>query len=57
MMQYKFVKEKDPNNEYDCTRVTIEANTVSRQDLINSFIEFLGACGYNVEDLKEDWYA
>lgn len=53
---YKFIKTKDENNEFDCTKVTIECDTVNRQDLINTFIEFLAASGYTVEDLKEEWY-
>lgn len=56
-MQHKFTKDIDPDNKYDCTKVTVEVDTVERQELINSFIEFLAGCGYNVEDLKEDWYA
>jgi len=54
---YTFKKDRDPDNEFDTSIVTIEVDTVDRQELINSFIEFLAGCGYNVDDLKEEWYA
>ena len=53
---YTFKKTKDEENQYDCTNVTIELETVDRQEVINTFIEFLAACGYNVNDLKDEWY-
>jgi len=53
---YKFTKTKDETNKFDYTDVTIEVDSETRQELINSFIEFLAGCGFSVEDLKEDWY-
>jgi glycine cleavage system regulatory protein len=53
---YTFKKTKDPDNEYDCNVVTIECDSNERQELINTFIEFLAGCGFSVKDLKDEWY-
>lgn len=54
---YQFKKTPDLDNPFDASTVTVEVDTVERQELINSFIEFLAGCGYHVEDLKEEWYS
>lgn len=54
---YTFKKIPDLDNEFDASTVTIEVDAVDRQELINTFIEFLSGCGFSTEDLKEDWYA
>ncbi len=51
---YRFVKEKDFDNVYDKTRVIIEVESVFRDDLVNAFIEFLAASGFDTQDLKDN---
>ncbi len=51
---YKFIKTKDPDNKFDIADVTMEIDAADRQELIEEFIHFLKACGYNTTDLEED---
>ena len=51
-MQYKFIKEKDPDNRFDTTRVTIECDTVDKQELLEAFYDFLDGCGFHTADLR-----
>lgn len=44
--RYTFLKEPDPGNPYDHTRVEISLNTEGREDVIDAFEEFLRACGF-----------
>jgi hypothetical protein len=48
MNKFTFIKEKDPDNKYDNTKVIIELDTESRADLLETFKEFLLACGFSV---------
>jgi len=52
---YKFTKTKDETNSFDFTNVTVEVvNSDSElDDLIQSFGEFLKACGYSEKLLRE----
>lgn len=45
---YKFIKEIDPDNEFDKSRVVIEVDTECRSDLLEYFEDFLKGCGYSV---------
>lgn len=54
---YKFIKKKDPENKFDNTTVVMTVDAIERQELINAFIEFLGASGFSTKDLEEEWYA
>lgn len=58
-MSYKFIKTKDPNNEFDRTNVEIEvcSEEVTLDDLLEDIEDFLRACGYSIhsiEHVKED---
>lgn len=53
MPKYRFIKFKDDNNRYDVISVTIDVDTVMRQDLIDSFTSFLQACDYPVDGKLE----
>ncbi len=52
---YKFIKTKDETNSYDTTNVTVEVtdSNVLLSDLLQSIGEFLLACGYSPEALRE----
>lgn len=52
---YKFIKTKNETNKFDLTNVTIEVvdSDSSLDDLVQSFGEFLAACGYSTKLLKE----
>ncbi len=43
---YKFIKTKDETNDYDITNVLLS-------DLLQTIGEFLLACGYSPEALRE----
>ena len=51
-MAYKFIKTKDPKNEFDNTdaMIRIENNEVTLTEVIVAFEDFLRACGYQVEN-------
>lgn len=53
-MSYKFIKTKDPDNEFDKTNVIIEIpdEDVVLDDIVEAFVEFLKACTYSIEDLE-----
>lgn len=53
MPQYTFSKKMDPDNRFDCTNVTVEVDTVSLNDLIEAFGEFLKGCGYSYNGTLE----
>ena len=55
-MKITFTKDRDLTNEFDTTKVVLEVETESKQEVINAFIEFLAGSGFSVEDLKEEWY-
>lgn len=52
---YKFIKIKDETNKFDLTDVTIEMSDsdYTLDEVLQSFGEFLVACGYSIELLKE----
>ena len=44
----KFIKERDLDNEFDSTTITVESSSVSLPDILNDFAHFLKACGYSI---------
>ena len=50
---YIFKSIKDPENKYDISDITFEIDTVSKTDLLEQFILFMEACGYNMDDDRE----
>jgi len=46
---YKFIKLKDPVNHFDKSDVMIKLETEDLDDLLETFAEFLKACGYTVD--------
>jgi glycine cleavage system regulatory protein len=54
MNTYIFKSLRDPDNEFSTTDVTFEVETVDRSEVIEQFIFFLKACGYNTKDLEEE---
>lgn len=55
MSKYILKSIKDPDNEFSIASVTFEIDTEDRSSLIEEFINFLGACGYNTKDLEEEF--
>ena len=45
-MKFEFKKTKDLDNRFDITDVTISGESDSLSDIIESFEEFLRACGF-----------
>jgi hypothetical protein len=43
---YKFIKDKDLENQFDNTTVRITVETASFDELVAAFKEFALACGY-----------
>ena len=59
MNEYKFIKKRDLNNDYDTTNVEITCHTSSRSDLLDAFQEFIFACGFRFKgelEFVEDDY-
>lgn len=54
IMSYKFIKIKDPENEFDKTDITFEIKNedVILDDLVEEFVNFLKAVGYSIKDLE-----
>ncbi len=46
MGQFKFVKDKDPNNEYDYARVEVSFDAITLQEMFETFGDFLKGCGF-----------
>lgn len=44
----KFIKNKDPNNNFDTSSVTLESEAVTLDDILFDFASFLRACGYTL---------
>lgn len=53
MSKYIFKSLKDPENTFSVTDITFEVETVNRSEIIEAFIYFLKASGYNTRDLEE----
>lgn len=53
---YKFIKTKDPSNEFDKTNVDVEIpfNDVDLNDLFNAFTSFLKACDFSIDGKMAD---
>ena len=49
---YIFKHIKDETNKFDISDITFEVETTDRSELIEEFIRFLDACGYNTKDLE-----
>ena len=43
---YKFIKTRNPENRFDNTEVEITLDAVTLEDMLETFTEFLFACGY-----------
>lgn len=60
-MKFEFKKTKDLDNRFDITDVSISGESDSLSDIIESFEEFLRACGFVIDgslDLvyeSEEW--
>lgn len=44
-----FKKQKEDNNKFDTTTVIVESSSVSLEDVLEDFKEFLLACGYQID--------
>ena len=44
----KFIKEKDPNNKFDTTNIVFETESITLDDILCDFADFLKACGYSL---------
>lgn len=51
--KYTFKKGLDTYNSYDNTTVEVTVESCIRGDIVLSFLQYLVACGYNVDDIKE----
>ena len=51
---YIFKHIKDDDNRFDIADITFEVETCNRDALIEEFIRFLDACGYNTKDMKDE---
>lgn len=49
MTRYVFIKEKDKDNPFDNTRVTLEVEAGTLDDILESFKEFLLASGFSIK--------
>ena len=54
MSQYIFKSIKDPDNKFDISDITFEVETVSKSELVDQFILFMEACGYNMAEDREE---
>lgn len=50
-MGYKLIKTREPSNEYSNTNIVFEIPTddVGREELLETFGNFLRACGFSVK--------
>lgn len=48
-----FKKEKDPENNFDQTNITMEVNHIGINEIIDEFVCFLKACGYYPTELEK----
>jgi hypothetical protein len=46
MGQFRFIKDKDPNNEYDYARVEVSFDAIDLSELLETFGDFLKGCGF-----------
>lgn len=49
MSKYEFIFHKDENNPFSITKVTMEVDTDYMPDLLETFREFLSACGFAID--------
>lgn len=49
---FKFIKIKDPTNEFDRTNIKIESDSLVLSDVLEDFADFLKACGYVFDGLE-----
>lgn len=47
MNKYKFIKEVDPDNEYDKARIEFEVEAETWGDLLEYFEQFVRGCGFS----------
>lgn len=45
-MKIVFIKDRDPSNKFDNTKITIEVEEVDISKIVDSFGEFLLACSF-----------
>lgn len=52
----KFIKERDPNNNFDLGRVELSVDNpdASLPEIMDVFIRFLEACTYSTNQLKKE---
>lgn len=55
MTKYVFKKYKDPDNRFDNTDVEIVCETETRDELLESFLDFLAGCGFYVNDWRNEF--
>jgi hypothetical protein len=48
-----FKKTPDWDNRFDHTEVTISTDTVNRAEVIEAFLEFMTACTFPIDDIRE----
>lgn len=49
---FKFIKVKDPTNQFDRTNIKIESDSLVLSDVLEDFADFLKACGYSFDGLE-----
>lgn len=52
-MKYTFIKEPNPDNSYDISKVTVDFSSEYLPEILKEFVTFLDACGYSTKKLKE----
>lgn len=54
MSKYKFIKNPSEKNEFDNTTVEISLESDALIDLIEAFADFLVACGFHPDLIKQE---
>ena len=52
-MKIQFIKKPDEGNRFDITTIEMSFETVSKDDIIEHFEDFLRACGIKLNTLIE----
>lgn len=53
MAKYIFKKIRDPENKFDNVDLEMTVDTISKNEIIDAFREFLLGCGYQIDLLEE----
>lgn len=53
MSKLIFKKEKDVDNRFDITEITMSVEGVTMEEIVEEFGRFLIACGYSSETVRD----